>query len=286
MTVGNPSVHCSSCATHYLIFSVFTFLYSKTFPGFSTLAEVRVFSMTRSVYEVFLLTLSCTPWDVLPAAGTADLWVTMQFACNYVPPSRTRGHSHLPGEHGTLSAPSAVSGERGGPQPVRRELRADSRLGAVPPPCLCPLACDAGRLPCVCRCPAALPWPACLRREGAVAPLQRLGAGGDPSLAREARTARGLLYPRLRLHQMAAWGLQLLTATTSSGITARCRQCGHPSLVLSVCSEESSFALFGAVFCFQNFSKICPWMLLFHFVFVVSYCIRNCSYNFFRASTV
>lgn len=117
-------------------------------------------------------------------------------------------------------------------------------------------------------------WPRCSAWEPAVPPRWH-GRHAPPE---------GCCTPRLRLHQMAASVLQLLIATPSSGITARCRQCGHPPLVLSVCSEETSFALFGAVFCFQNFSKICPWMLLFHFVFVVSYCIRNCSYNFFRAS--
>lgn len=194
------------------------------------------------------------------------------------------GHGHLPWEHGHLpprgssrlgaSAASAVPGERGGPQPVRRELLPSASSTPWPGPCLSPLASDAGWLQCLCRCAAALPWHR-------LSPQWRRCSVGEPAVSRRwhgRRTPqRGCCAAGLRLHHMAAWMLQLLIATASSVITGRCRQCGHPPLVLSVCSEESSFALFGAVLCFQNFLKICPWMLLFHYVFVVSYCIRNCS---------
>lgn len=182
------------------------------------------------------------------------------------------GHGHLPWEHGRLPpcgsaghvSPSAVPRGAGRAVVGPEGAAAVSLCDAVTPP--------ASVTPRLWRRVAAVPlpvrggitlsplvssvraqWPRCSVWEPAVSPRWHGRHAPPPG-----RCAAGL-----RLHRMAAVMLQLLIATASSVITARCRQCGHPPLVLCVCSEESSFALFGAVFYFQNFLKICPWMPYF-----------------------
>lgn len=204
MTVDNTSVHCgSSCATHYLIFSVFTFLCGRTFPGFSTWAEMRGFCKPAP-FTTFSAYPQLHPWEILPAAGAADFWVTLQFACNYLPPSRTLGATAT--SHGSTATSRAVAAARlPRPQcprePVRRELPAVILWDTVTlPVSAAPRLCR--RVAAVAAVRAALPFHRVSPRgEGAAAP----GSVRRQQwclAAREAHPPAGCCAPGLRLHQM------------------------------------------------------------------------------------
>lgn len=219
-------------------------------------------------FAAFATWLSLHPSGGTASCGTADFWVTLQFPCNYLPPSRTVGATATSHGNTAPSHPVAARGAARQPRPRCPGSGAGhSRsggsfcrqpLGRGDPARVChPSPLTQGG----CRVFAGARWhyrsTACLLSEGAVAALQRWGTSSVPSLAREAHTPAGCCAAELRLHPMAAWMLQLLIATTSSVITGGCRQCGHLRLVLSVCSEESSFALWSCVL-FPEFPQNLP----------------------------
>lgn len=100
--MDNTSVHCcSSCGTRFLVFSIFSFLYSKTFAGFCSSKEMRIIFMICSTCDVF------SPWPSAATPGVSsqlqnfvvatwvDFQVTLQLAQSHQA-SRSWGHSHLP----------------------------------------------------------------------------------------------------------------------------------------------------------------------------------------------
>lgn len=68
--MDNTLVHCcSSCGTRFLVFSIFSFIYSKTFPGFCSLKEMRI---------TFMICSTCDMFSPRPSAATPGMSSQLQ----------------------------------------------------------------------------------------------------------------------------------------------------------------------------------------------------------------
>lgn len=256
MTVDNISMHCSSCLPT-ISFSLFShFCTAKRSRSFlNDLLRLRGFPPDPQLRPLGRPASCGHGWFLSHHAIRLQLLATRQ------------DHGGTATSHGNTAASRAVAARGAARQPGPRCPGSGGPGGSLLP------SASWAQWPARVRHPSPLTqggWHVCAgtrRHHPGTACLLNEGRSPRCSVWEPAVTPRwhgrhtlpaGCCTPRLRLHQMAALMLQLLIATTSSVITTRCRQCGHPLLLLSVSSEESSFALLELCFVFTDLPQNLP----------------------------